>query len=258
MKDSLINRLMKDVDECNWFITSKKIKKEHIRRYHQRLNLVEDNPYIENHYLEKYKQALLLRGINFISEWDYPDGAYISLANLRDHCYITNDIEFYNIFELLKKPALVKLDTGLDEADWVESDDYNQILIRMYCIGLNGKIQFKQQLYTKEETIKRGFRYMLDCLSCRPYNADYNAYCSIYDANVFIPYNANGFMAKKHLDFYLDGEPNQQVEDYILSACGAMNMLILRDKMRPFKLDPNTFNQDLDRDTLKACTYYHD
>ena len=258
MRESLINRLMKDVDECNWFITSKKIKKDHIHRYHRRLNLEEDNPYIENHYLEKYKEALLLRGINFISEWDYPDGAYISLANLRDHCYITNDIEFYNIFELLNKPALVRVDTGLDEADWVESDDYNQILIRMYCIELNGKIRIKQQLYTKEKSIEKGFSCLLDDLHCKPYNMDYSADCSIHNLNVFIPYNANGFMSKKYLDMYLNGEPNQHIEDYVLSACGAMNMLILRHKMKPFELDPNTFYKDLDRDTLKACTYYHD
>ena len=98
----------------------------------------------------------------------------------------------------------------------------------------------------------------MDDLHCKPYNIDYTADCSIHDLNIFIPYDASGFIAKKYLDMYLNGNPNENVEDYILSSCRAMNMSILRDKMQPFKLDPETLSKDLDHDTLKACTYYYD
>ena len=214
---------------------------------------------VEDTNLVRYRKALKKKGINLITN-EYPDNKYISIRGLHENCYITSDIEFANIFELEYSPALMKITNHNCEDEWVESNKYNQIMIRYYKLTPDGKVEIKQKIYKKVENIKKGFGYLLDNFYMDPYNIDYCADCHPYDMNIFIPYNSKGFAHKCAFKLYYDSMENsqnrEQISKVIIAMCGINSMSVLSINNTFYAIKDWYCFRKFDRDVLKRNTYY--
>jgi len=258
MEHWILNDLLKGFDTSHYFDKTK-VPRQYLDKIKDRLTRGHAlSVYIEDINLVQYQNALKRKGINLIMN-EYPDGKYVSLRKLYHNCYITSDIEFANIFELENCPALMKIVNHYCDDEWVESDKYNQIMVRYYKLTPDGKIEIKQKIYRKVENIKKGFGYLVDSLYLEPYNIDYCAGCHPFDMNIFIPYNSKGFAGQYVLGYYYnsttDSEHQKTCADYITAMCGINSMSDLSVHDTYYHIKDWYCYREFDTDLLKQNTY---
>lgn len=257
MEEWLLNDLFKNFDISHYYDKTK-VNREYNTVILRRINGSEGvKQYLESDDLIIYKKELEKKGINLMMN-EYPDNKYVSLRKLVENCIVTSDIEFANIFELKQCPALFKIINHDCEDEWVESETYNQIMVRYYKLTPGGKIHIKQKIYKKVENIKKGFGYLVDNLYSKPYNIEYCASCYYYNMNIFIPYNSKGFIRICALEYYntLSEPLKEDMSKFVLSMCDLKTTLDIPKIYVKYEIKDWYCHREMDNNLLKENTYY--